>query len=114
VGIGSFVTGSAVPAADAQSPAVPGSPPPSQVELGQQLFVAKGCITCHFNDRVANNRDYWTIDNGAPDLTEFSASPEILHIRLKNPADAKSDTQMPNLGLSDTEIEALIAFINSN
>jgi len=41
------------------------------------------------------------------------ASPEILRIRLKNPQEAKSNTQMPNLGLSDVEIEALIAFINS-
>jgi hypothetical protein len=34
-------------------------------------------------------------------------------IRLKDPAAAKSDTNMPNLGLNKTEIEALIAFINS-
>jgi len=37
----------------------------------------------------------------------------LLRIHLKNPADAKSDTQMPNLNLSEEEIEALIAFINS-
>jgi hypothetical protein len=32
---------------------------------------------------------------------------------LKDPVAAKSDTQMPDLGLKKTEIEALIAFINT-
>lgn len=119
VGVGSFVVGSAVPAveAESESPAkVVSDTSISQVELGQQLFVAKGCITCHTNAKVSNSSDYWTINmEGAANtnLTNFSASPEILRIRLKNPQDAKSDTQMPNLGLSDAEIEALIAFINS-
>lgn len=117
VGVGSFVVGSAVPAVEAgsESPVkMANDESISQVELGQQLFVAKGCITCHTNAKVSNSSDYWTINaEGATNLTNFSASPEILRIRLKNPKDAKSDTQMPNLGLSDAEIEALIAFINS-
>jgi len=85
----------------------------SQVELGRQLFIAKGCITCHFNIKAADRSDYWTIEMGAPDLSHCSASPESLEIRLKDPKAAKSDTAMPNLGLKKTEIEALIAFINS-
>lgn len=117
VGVGSFVAGSAVPVVEAgsESPVqVASDESISQVELGEQLFVAKGCITCHTNAKVSNNSDYWTINaEGATNLTNFSASPEILRIRLRNPKDAKSDTQMPNLGLSDAEIEALIAFINS-
>ncbi len=117
VGVGSFVAGSAVPAVEAGSEStvkIVSNESISQVELGQQLFVAKGCITCHTNAKVPNSSEYWTIDfTGATNLTNFSASPEILRIRLKNPQDAKSDTQMPNLGLSDAEIEALIAFINS-
>ena len=86
---------------------------PSQVELGRQLFLAKGCITCHYNDRAANRSEYWTIEMGAPDLSTYSSSPEVLFVRLKDPAAAKSDTKMPNLELKKTEIEALIAFINS-
>lgn len=117
VGIGSFMVGSAVPAVEAvsESPAkVVSDESISQVELGQQLFVAKGCITCHVNANVPNSDEYWTIDpEGATNLTNFSASPEVLRIRLKNPKDAKSNTQMPKLNLSDAEIEALIAFINS-
>jgi hypothetical protein len=117
VAAGSFMTGSAAPSVEAESPASSDAVSDStisQVELGQQLFIAKGCITCHVNTKVPNSYDYWTINpEGATNLSNFSASPEILRIRLKDPAAAKSDTQMPNLGLSSVEIEALIAFINS-
>jgi len=116
VGAGSFMTGSAVPAVEAQSVSSSknvGDASISQVELGQQLFVAKGCITCHRNSKVENSSDYWTIDMGATDLSNFSASPEVLFIRLKDLLQPKSDTKMPNLGLKKEEIEALIAFINS-
>jgi len=117
VGLGSFVTGSSVPeSVEAQSKSAveaASAPSISQVELGRQLFLAKGCITCHYNSRAASESEYWTIDMGAPNLSNFSASPEALMLRLKDPASVKSDTQMPNLGLKETEIEALIAFINS-
>ncbi|HSK89449.1 MAG TPA: c-type cytochrome [Anaerolineales bacterium] len=115
IGVASFVTGSAVAEAEAQSkPSSKPDPSISQVELGEQLFVAKGCITCHVNNKVENASEYWTIHvTGATNLTKFTASPEALHLRLKDPASVKSDTQMPNLGLKEVEIEALIAFINS-
>lgn len=117
IGITSFIMESAVPQVEAQgksaSEAMVESSIP-QVEVGRQLFIAKGCITCHVNSKVAGNSEYLTIDVGAPNLSNFSASPEILFIRLKDPAAAKSDTKMPNLGLKETEIEALIAFINSD
>jgi len=117
VGVASFVTGSGVPvgveAQGKSSSEVSGNTSIPQAELGQQLFVAKGCITCHVNSKVTLGSDYWTIDMGAPNLSEFSASPEVLRIRLKDPKLAKSDTQMPNLHLADDEIEALIVFINS-
>jgi mono/diheme cytochrome c family protein len=116
-GVGSFWVGSAVPAVEAESASVPeavSATSISQVELGRQLFVAKGCITCHVNTKVPDSYDYWTINvDGATDLSKFTASPEVLRIRLNDPSAAKSDTQMPNLGLSETEIEALIAFISS-
>jgi len=118
IGLASFLMGSAVPVAEAQAGSEEASKVPaelalSQIELGRQLFVAKGCITCHVNTRVENASSYWTIEMGAPNLSNYSSSPEILEIRLKDPAAAKSDTQMPNLGLKKEEIDALIAFINS-
>lgn len=112
----SFAASFATPLAEAQSKGssnLPLSSSLSQVELGRQLFLAKGCITCHYNGRAASRSEYWTIEIGAPDLTNYSSHPEVLFIRLKDPAAAKSDTKMPNLELKKAEIEALIAFINS-
>jgi cytochrome c2 len=118
VGLASFMMGSTVPKVEAQAQNEPASKVSnessvSQVEVGRQLFIAKGCITCHYNDRAASRSEYWTIEMGAPDLSTYSSAPEILFIRLKDPAAAKSDTKMPQLGLKQTEIEALVAFINS-
>lgn len=112
VGIGTFVTGAAMPEAAAQGEKSLDTSP-SQVEVGRQLFLAKGCITCHYNNRAASRNEYWTIDIGAPDLSNYSSHPEVLFIRLKDPVAAKSDAKMPNLELKETEIEALIAFINA-
>jgi hypothetical protein len=86
----------------------------SQVDLGEQLFVAKGCITCHVNTRVTDSRDYLTVGyENATNLSNFSAHPDVLRMRLKDPTSVKSDTKMPNLDLTEVEIEALVAFINS-
>ena len=116
IGIGTFILGIATPAVGAQGQEsakqlMEGSPSP--VELGRQLFLAKGCITCHYNSRAADRNEYLTIEIGAPDLSNYSSHPEVLSIRLKDPVAAKSDSKMPNLDLKETEIEALIAFINS-
>jgi hypothetical protein len=117
IGLASFVTGSAIPAnVEAQSKSsvdMQGNSSSSQVELGRQLFLAKGCITCHVNSKASTSSDYWTIDMGAPNLSKFSGSAEVLRLRLEDPAQVKSDTKMPKLHLADDEIEALIAFINS-
>ena len=116
VGLASFRMGTAVPSVEAQSQENSESAvdsPASQIETGRQLFLAKGCITCHYNERAASRSDYWTIEMGAPNLTNYSSHPEILSIRLKDPSEAKSDTKMPNLELKQAEIEALIAFINA-
>jgi hypothetical protein len=86
----------------------------SQVEYGKQLFIAKGCITCHYNSKAGSPSEYWTIEMGAPNLSAFSANPEVIFMRLKDPASVKSDTKMPNLELKEFEIEALVAFINSD
>ena len=84
----------------------------SQVAYGHDLFIAKGCLTCHYHQDVTSYIDFRG-DIG-PDLTNFSAAPEYLRMRLKDPKSVKSDTKMPKLNLSDAEIEALIAFINSD
>lgn len=85
---------------------------PSQVELGHDLFIAKGCIVCHSHSETDHIREVG-IDMG-PNLTNITASSEYLSLWLKDPSAVKSTAQMPTLGLSDAEIEALIAFIKDN
>jgi hypothetical protein len=108
VGAASFITGISVPSVEAQN--VSSLP---QVEYGRELFLAKGCITCHTNSRATASSDYWTIEMGAPDLSKFSANADVIAMRLKDPTSVKSDTNMPNLELDKAEIEALVAFLNS-
>jgi len=86
---------------------------PAQVELGRQLFIAKGCVTCHINTKIPRDMTGSITFGMGSNLSNFSANAEVLRLRLKDPSSVKSDTQMPNLNLSDAEIEALIAFINS-
>ncbi len=85
--------------------------PVSQVELGRNLFIAKGCMVCHSHSETNKVREFG-VDIG-PDLTNLTASPDYLRLWLKDPRAAKSTATMPTLGLSDSEIEALVAFINN-
>ncbi len=113
IGVSTFIMGSTALEVEAQSKSASIDSAISQVKLGQQLFIVKGCITCHYNDKAASGSEYWTIEMGAPNLTKFSGNSDVLRMRLKDPSSVKSDTKMPNLNLSETEIEALIVFINS-
>jgi len=100
------------PLARSEAQQKPSNAPPSvsQVELGRQLFIAKGCLTCHYHSETAADREFG-VDIG-PNLTNFSASPEYLRMWLADPQSVRSAAEMPNLGLSEVEIEALIAFVN--
>ena len=86
-------------------------PPLSQAEYGKTLFIAKGCVTCHVNPRIEPAFTAFRVDVGK-DLTNYVAAPEFLRLWLKDPKAVKPKTEMPNLELSQAEIEALIAFIN--
>ena len=93
-----------------QESAVVEVPVISQVELGRDLFIAKGCMMCHSHSETNEIREFG-VDMG-PDLTNLTASPDYLRLWLKDPRAAKSTATMPNLNLSDSEMDALIAFIN--
>ena len=82
----------------------------AQAELGEALFIAKGCLTCH--SHPATNHIGLIHTEIGPDLAAFSASPEYLRSWLADPQAIKPQTEMPNLGLDAEEIEALIEFIN--
>lgn len=88
----------------------------SLAQYGEDLFLAKGCVTCHVHSTVTAKYDVFTGVGGGPfgdppNLTVYKASPEYLQLWLVDPGKAKPGTQMPNLELSKDEIEALIAFL---
>jgi cytochrome c2 len=83
---------------------------PSHAELGRRLFQAKGCVVCHVN-RNAETSPEISLEVG-PDLTRVTKDARYLEAWLANPSAVKPDTTMPNLQLSQSEIEALIAFLD--
>ena len=82
----------------------------NQSNLGAELYIAKGCITCHQHAGIET--DNVSINTG-PNLTHFTTSPEYLQLWLEDPAAVKPNTLMPNLNLSDSEIETLITVLAS-
>lgn len=85
--------------------------PPPDASYGRALFVAKGCPACHIHASITNSVPGPLI---GPALTNYEAAPEFLHQWLQNPQAIRPNTQMPNLNLSDYEIDALIAFLASD
>ena len=87
---------------------------------GQQVYLNAGCTQCH----VINGG--WDVqgDSIAPNLTHFANrnvlagasldnNKENLTKWLANPPEVKPGTFMPNLELSEKEIEALIAYLGT-
>lgn len=83
------------------------------IPIGATLFINKGCRSCH--------QSYSS--SSCPNLANFSQKPLIvgkvantrnnLQKWLKNPASIKSGAGMPNLRLTDEEIELLIDYIQT-
>lgn len=79
-------------------------------EYARALFVAKGCPACHLHSTIS------TVVHGpvaGPNLTDYRPEPEFLRRWLRAPQAVRPDTEMPDVGLSETEIEALIAFLDA-
>lgn len=75
---------------------------------GQQLFVAKGCFTCHTHRAV----DRPSINVG-PNLSDIRVDGEYLRAFLANPQKVKGPrVEMPDLGLSNTETASLAAWLS--
>lgn len=102
----------AVPANQGNENVAPQNAPTlTQEQFGQRLFIAKGCVVCHTHEAVIEvNRAYF---EDAPNLTDFTADPDYLAKWLDDPKSIKPKTYMPSLGLSEEEIGALVAFINT-
>ena len=69
----------------------------SEADRGGRLTVSKGCVGCH---NPGSDKDFTRKRFAAGDLKAFLSDPSIRKV------------DMPNLKLKETEISALIAFIN--
>src|SRR5882672_3305087 len=75
-------------------------------DRGRMLFVAKGCNTCHANSDLNDRPENQVITVG-PELGGRHLAREYVIQQLKNPGQ-----NMPDLGLSDAEANAIAAFLN--
>jgi len=82
-------------------------------DVGQSLYVAKGCVGCHVHGAVTG----YPAMNVGPNLTPKRYQAEYLAKLLVDPSIARTPGQqnkMPALGLKPAEISALVAFINAD
>jgi cytochrome c553 len=88
------------------------APALADAERGRRLFVAKGCLTCHAHDDVSGSGEV----NIGPRLSGRRYDPDYLSRFLADPglarAPASTGFDMPDLGLREPEITALVAFLN--
>lgn len=93
-------------------PALATAPAPmSGYDRGHQLYLAKGCASCH---SMQLTKDIPTSKTG-PDLSEPKFANGYLARFLADPSvkkDWRTVNRMPNLGLRPGEITALTAFLN--
>jgi len=76
----------------------------TDVDRGERLFVAKGCVTCHVDTKIGPALDGRRFEPTY--LAGFLAKP-----RRINP---NAPMVMPNLGLGQREITSLVAYLNAD
>jgi cytochrome c oxidase subunit II len=92
----------------------------TQYATGEQLFMTKGCVGCHSLQAV--NAPKGMI---GPNLANVGArsyiaagtlknTDENLAHWIRNPQGIKKGVLMPNLGVSETEAQALVAFLRAH
>ena len=81
-------------------------------QWGEALFVAKGCVQCHQNGNVTLvSSQSFSI---GPDLTHYKGNADFLRVWLADPTAVKPETLMPDLKLSEPEIESLVGFLSED
>jgi cytochrome c oxidase subunit 2 len=91
------------------------APHTGDAAYGKQLFSAKGCAQCHYHAAVPGSGKFSNAYPGpAPDLTNRPGDPAYQRAWLRDPRAIKPTTTMPNLNLSDAEIDALVAFLHAS
>lgn len=98
------------PLGGAEAAPTAATPAPAEEELASQgavLYEGKGCVACHGPQGEGTDTAPPLIGVG----TKYDE--EYLGRWLKEPASIKPDTTMPNLGLTDDEVEALVAHLQT-
>jgi mono/diheme cytochrome c family protein len=96
----------------------PGASAPklSAAGRGHRLFIAKGCGTCHVNDDVPEWAEWNEGGKVGPDLTGRRLEAQYVRQRLTDPSSLPAigpgNVRMPNLGLAETEVAALVALLS--
>jgi mono/diheme cytochrome c family protein len=90
------------------------APVAGDAAYGQQLFGAKGCAQCHTHAAIPGSGKFGGgYPGAAPDLTNRPGDPAYQRAWLRDPKSVKATTVMPDLNLSDAEIDALVAFLRA-
>ena len=107
----------AAPSTDAAKPA----PLSGAAAAGRQLFVEKGCVACHKAPGVAEAQG--TVGPNLAGVGNPAAHPKIaavidnnsenLKLWLQDPQKVKPGSAMPSLGMSETELTNLTAFLET-
>ena len=88
---------------------------PSDAERGRQLFVAKGCVSCHAKLDNDQNAKFRFADFG-PSLVCRTFPVDFLAMKIKNPAVGRNAQEgsvvMPQLELDRSEVETLVRYVN--
>ena len=84
---------------------------------GKALFTAKGCSGCHTVEGVSQGQVGPNLSHFAGRATfaggMFDNTPDNLRAWLRNPPDQKPGAKMPALGLSNDDINKLIAYLET-
>jgi cytochrome c oxidase subunit II len=92
--------------------------PSASVSPGQRIFESTACVNCHtISGTPANGRF-------GPDLTHLMSrdtiaagaapnTPQMLRLWIKNPDAIKPGSKMPAMGLSDQDVEAVAAYMET-
>jgi len=90
----------------------------SGLAAGQRIFESTACVNCHTIAGTHANGRF------GPDLTHLMSrdtiaagsapnTPEMLRLWIKNPDAIKPGSKMPAMGLSDSEVQAVAAYLET-
>jgi cytochrome c oxidase subunit II len=102
----------------AQQQPAQGNPPGAALSIGQRVFESTACVNCHtiagtpakgrFGPDLTHLMSRDTIAAGAAPNT-----PEKLRLWIRNPDAIKPGSKMPAMGLSDQDVDAVTAYLET-